>query len=108
MTGHGTAVTANRAQVKGFDRRHAPCEDVAMMTDYMRDTPSLGRVYCPGCEPEADPTSEILDVRWCESHALLHDGLDDGLVNATSYLSGSVEAGGDDNRRWCEVFHRRR
>ena len=78
------------------------------MTDYTRDTPALGRTYCPGCEPETDPTSEILDVRWCDAHALQHAGADDSLVSATAYLLGSVEAGGDDNRRWCEILHRRR
>ena len=78
------------------------------MTDYTRDTPSLGRMYCPGCEPDADPTLEILDVRWCDAHALRHEGTDDSLVSATAYLLGSVEAGGEDNRRWCEILHRRR
>jgi len=78
------------------------------MTDYTRDTPSLGRTYCPGCEPDTDPTSEILDVRWCDAHTLQHEGVDDGLVSATAYLLGSVEAGGEDNRRWCEILHRRR
>ena len=78
------------------------------MTDYTRDTPALGRTYCPGCEPETDPTLEILDVRWCDTHALQHGGADDSLVSATAYLLGSVEAGGDDNRRWCEILHRRR
>ncbi len=77
------------------------------MTDYTRDTPSLGRTYCPGCEPDTDPTLEILDVRWCDAHALHHEGVDDGLVSATAYLLGSVEAGGEDNRRWCEILHRR-
>ena len=42
------------------------------MTDYTRDTPSLGRTYCPGCEPETDPTSEILDVRWCLGGNVTH------------------------------------
>ena len=77
------------------------------MTDYTRDTPSLGRTYCPGCEPDTDPTSEILDVRWCDAHTLQHEGVDDSLVSATAYLLGSVEAGGEDNRRWCEILHRR-
>ncbi len=57
---------------------------------------------------ETDPTLEILDVRWCDAHALQHGGADDSLVSATAYLLGSVEAGGDDNRRWCEILHRRR
>jgi hypothetical protein len=34
------------------------------------------------------------------------EGVDDGLVNAESFLSGSAEAGGDLNRRWCDVIHR--
>jgi hypothetical protein len=77
------------------------------MSDYIADTPSIARLYCPGCEPEADPTSEILDVRWCEAHSPVRGGADDEVVSAAAYLSGSSEAGGDDNRRWCELFHRR-
>ena len=78
------------------------------MTDYLPDTPSVARAYCPGCEPDADPSREILDVRWCESHCPARDGADDApAVVAAAYLSGSAEAGGDDNRRWCEALHRR-
>ena len=77
------------------------------MADHIPDSPVLGRSYCPGCEPEADPISEILDIRWCDEHSPLRDGLDDGAVLAGSYVSGSSEAGGDDNRRWCAVVHRR-
>jgi hypothetical protein len=77
------------------------------MSDYIMDTPLMARVFCPGCEPEADPTREILDVHWCETHTPLRDGLDDDTVCASAYLSGSSEAGGEDNRRWCEIFHRR-
>jgi hypothetical protein len=77
------------------------------MSDFIPDTPTVARGYCPGCEPEADPSREILDVRWCESHTPMHEGLDDAVVSTAAYLSGSVEAGGDDNRRWCELFHRR-
>ena len=76
------------------------------MTDFISDTPSVARPYCPGCEPDVDPSVEILDVRWCESHSPMRDGLDDAVVSAAAYLSGSAEAGGDDNRRWCEALHR--
>jgi hypothetical protein len=78
------------------------------VTEFIPDTPSVARAYCPGCEPNADPSLEILDVRWCESHAPARDGADDEVVSAAAYLSGSAEAGGDDNRRWCEVLHGRR
>ena len=77
------------------------------MTDYLADTPAVARLYCPGCEPDADPTGEILDVHWCELHSPVRGGADDGVVSAAACLSGSAEAGGDDNRRWCELFHRR-
>jgi len=71
------------------------------MADYIPDTPSIGRMYCPGCEPDVDPIREILDVRWCESHTPQGGGL-------TISVSGSAEAGGEDNRRWCAVLHRQR
>jgi len=77
------------------------------VSEYIPDTPSVGRPYCPACEPDADPTLEILDVRWCESHLPGREGADDAIVSTAAYLSGTVEAGGDDNRRWCELFHRR-
>jgi len=30
------------------------------------------------------------------------------MVIVSAYLSGSAEAGGDDNRRWCDILHGRR
>lgn len=77
------------------------------MAENITDTPMVARAYCPGCEPDADPTLEILDARWCEAHSPLREGCDDGLVASTAYVTGSSEAGGEDNRRWCELFHRR-
>ena len=77
------------------------------MTEYILDTPSVARMYCPGCEPEVDPISEIVDVRWCESHAPPSAGFDDDVAGAADYCSATAEAGGDDNRRWCEILHRR-
>lgn len=72
------------------------------------DTPTVARMYCPGCEPAADPTREVLDVRWCAAHTPTARGADDDTVTASTWISGSNEAGGEDNRRWCELFHRRR
>jgi hypothetical protein len=77
------------------------------VTDFLPEKPSVARPYCPGCEPNADVLLEILDVRWCETHAPVRDGFDDCLLTDQSTAYGGVEAGGEDNRRWCEVIHRR-
>jgi len=69
----------------------------------------VARAYCPGCEPDADLSQAILDVRWCESHLPARDGADDDAVTVSAwYLSGSAEAGGDGNRLWCDMLHGRR
>ncbi len=78
-----------------------------MTEDYLPDSPVVSRAYCPGCEPEADPTAEVLDVRYCERHAPERDGRDDDAVRSQQYLSGSAEAGGEENRLWCDFVHRR-
>jgi hypothetical protein len=75
------------------------------VTDFLPDSPAIARPYCPSCEPDADPSSEILDVRWCAAHTPVSTGSHDDAVTTEAYLSGSAEAGGDDNRRWCEFFH---
>lgn len=74
----------------------------------MPDSPMVGRLYCPDCDPDADPSTEILDVLWCETHRPASGGADDAIVSASGYLSGSSEAGGEDNRQWCQMFHRER
>src|SRR5256886_15947584 len=84
------------------DSRHKP------VAGYLPDTPCVARAYCPGCEPDADPSQEILDVRWCESHSPARDGADDEVVTASAYLSGSAEAGGAGNRRRRHIPHGRR
>ena len=76
------------------------------MTDFRSDSPVLARLYCPGCEPDADPFVEILDVHWCDAHMPSREGSDDATVAAAIVVSGSAEAGGEGNRRWCELFHR--
>lgn len=75
------------------------------MSDHLTDSAPVARAYCPGCEPDADPIREILDVRWCELHTPAREGAEDATVNADGFLSGSAEAGGDANRRWCELIH---
>ena len=78
------------------------------MTDFPAEKPPVARAYCPGCEPAADPMREILDVHWCDSHAPCRAGSDDVLATARGTAYGSAEAGGEDNRRWCELIHRGR
>jgi hypothetical protein len=76
------------------------------VTEYLADSPVVARSWCPGCEPLADPTLEILDVRYCDQHAPARSGSDDTHVTSDSSLSGSAEAGGDANRLWCQLLHR--
>lgn len=74
--------------------------------NFIPETPSVARMYCPGCEPTADPCAEVLDVRWCATHGPVPRGAEDDAVVVQSWMSGSTEAGGEDNRRFCELFHR--
>jgi hypothetical protein len=75
------------------------------LSDYAPDTPYLGERYCPQCEPNRDPTREILEPVPCSEHAAM-PGTADDIVIASHYLSGSAESGGDENRRWCDIVHR--
>jgi hypothetical protein len=76
------------------------------VSEHLPDSPIVARAWCPGCEPFADPTLQILDLRHCEQHAPARDGSEDGSVTSDGAASGSAEAGGDANRSWCELLHR--
>jgi hypothetical protein len=79
------------------------------VTDFIEPRSSVVvRPYCPGCEPDTDPTRELVEPRWCPAHAPAWEGADDVLVTAHAVSGGSAEAGGEDNRRWCELIHRER
>ena len=69
------------------------------------ETPRIARAYCPACEPDADTLLEILEVQWCNVHMPMREGLDDARVMSDAMLTGSAEAGGDENRRWCDIIH---
>jgi hypothetical protein len=75
------------------------------MNDIPAETPRVARAYCPACEPDADTLHEILEVQWCNVHMPLRAGVDDARVMSDAMLTGSAEAGGDENRRWCDVIH---
>jgi len=51
------------------------------------------------CDPDADPTREILDTRYCG-----YNGHDPHAPIGAYVTTG--EAGGEDNRVWCDFFHR--
>jgi hypothetical protein len=77
------------------------------VTDFIEPRSSVVvRPYCPGCEPATDPTRELVESRWCPAHAPAWEGTDDVLVTAHALSGGSAEAGGEDNRRWCQLIHR--
>ena len=75
------------------------------MSDMPAETPRIARAYCPACEPDADTLLEILEVQWCNVHMPMREGLDDARVMSDAMLTGSAEAGGDENRRWCDIIH---
>ena len=76
-----------------------------VLSDIPAETPRVARAYCPACEPDADTLQEILEVQWCNVHMPLREGVDDARVMSDAMLTGSAEAGGDENRRWCDVIH---
>jgi hypothetical protein len=76
------------------------------VSDHIAETPNLARTYCPDCEPEADPSVEILETRYCSTHGTTIGGSEDEHVNSSTYMSGSSEAGGLDNKIWCDLVHR--
>ena len=79
-----------------------------MSRDHIPDTPYVAVPICPGCEPERDITVGIIDVRYCHEHTPTWGGVDDGQVNTDAYLTGTGEPGGEDNRAWCDLLHRKK
>jgi hypothetical protein len=75
------------------------------VSDIPAETPRIARAFCPACEPDADTLLEILEVQWCNVHMPMREGLDDARVMSDAMLTGSAEAGGDENRRWCDIIH---
>ena len=75
------------------------------VSDMPAETPRIARAFCPACEPDADTLLEILEVQWCNVHMPMREGVDDARVMSDAMLTGSAEAGGDENRRWCDIIH---
>ena len=77
------------------------------MADNLPDSGSRGRRVCLGCEPEADPSVEILDTFWCYSHPQSDRGLEDAI--AEQHLSDvrlplAAESDGETNRLYAEAL----
>lgn len=79
------------------------------MSDYLPDSASLGRRYCPGCEPAADVCAQVLEVSYCATHAPSWVGRDDPVIlhGLEWYSSGNAEVEPDTNRAFCNLIHRK-
>ena len=74
----------------------------------MKDTGDLSRKYCPLCEPDTDPTKEIVIVSWCFIHVPKRDGLDDDAVTGEPLATNLAEADGRDCKRFADFLRKRR
>jgi hypothetical protein len=61
---------------------------------HLAPTADLSRKWCPGCDPLADPTLEILQTEWCEAHKPGVRGEDDDVAGYEQPPSGGCEAEG--------------
>lgn len=68
------------------------------MSDSIIETPSLGVRWCPVCEPDRDPTREILDTAYCGPHFPVRDGSADAGTGDSRHLTATAEADGYDCR----------
>lgn len=76
------------------------------MDYYQPETPNLADEWCPVCQPDRDPSLEILQVRHCFMHHPALLGTADAMVAPADNTSWSTpgEAGGDENRRLNDLL----
>ncbi len=74
------------------------------MSDYLADTPYVGRAFCPTCEPDVDPLAEIVESRYRYLHAPATSGADDAGVRLEPISSGGGEAHGADCRAFANFL----
>ena len=70
------------------------------------DTGDLSRKWCPKCEPDADPSREILSVQYCVMHPMDRSGADDAVIidsNVTSQ-SGTSDSEGYTNKLMSDLL----
>ena len=68
------------------------------MSDTIPDTQPLGQAWCPTCEPDRNPLTEILDIRPCHRHPVSYTGPDDEKADTAVWLNSGSEADGHDCR----------
>lgn len=77
----------------------------------LEDTPFLGKRWCPTCEPERDPSREILEVEYCGLHLPDKTGADDSGVTGDSSFGthfGTVESDGRHNRLMSNLLKKKK
>jgi hypothetical protein len=89
------------------------CQHIALyelmerkMSDHLADTPDLGKKWCPSCEPDRDPSAEILDTQYCIVHTPITTGQADGLTppvaNYSWNYAGDVDP--ETQRAWADFI----
>lgn len=65
-----------------------------------------GKHYCPGCQPDLDPLTDVWLVCYCTDHAPGLDGSEDLAAPRSSIPLIGVDMDGHANRVWCDMLHR--
>ncbi len=83
-----------------------------MPEDTLPPTGEVTRDWCPKCEPEVDPLTTLVVVRWCAVHWEDPTGPDDAALQeqlaATPMRTCDVETDAATQRAWAEFFHRKK
>lgn len=76
------------------------------MDSYIPETPNLAKDWCPMCEPDRDPLTEILQIRACAIHPVYEWGTADAMVKPAEDHNWSTpgEAGGEHNRKFNDLL----
>jgi hypothetical protein len=67
----------------------------------LQDTKDLSEKWCPTCQPDRDPSREILQVEYCSIHTPARDGADDSGVTGNSSFGthyGAMDSDGATNK----------
>lgn len=90
-----------------------------MSDSHLSDSPIAVAAFCPVCLPE-NPHEDVCYKKteggpcscrfqmetFCSNHQPNRAGVEDGNVVVSDFLSGTAEAGGEENKAACDFFHR--